>query len=161
MLNSRDLLAAVRAAQGIESNYRLSRLLDVPEKSVQRWNTGKHTPDDAMAVRLAELAGLDPAAVVAAMHAQRCTDDALRPILQRIAQRAAQVGAAVFTAILSVVFSWHPDAQARASTEVSAPAAVRPGIDESTHWRAFLRAVAHLWGVLQRAAAPMVCPCCI
>ena len=52
MLTSRELLAAVRAAQDIPSNYRLARVLDVPEQSVQRWNSGKHTPDDETAARL-------------------------------------------------------------------------------------------------------------
>ncbi|MBP6899511.1 MAG: helix-turn-helix transcriptional regulator [Burkholderiaceae bacterium] len=137
MLTSRDLLAAVRVAHGIESNYRLARVLDVPEKSVQRWNSGKHTPDDAMAVRLADMAGLDAAEVLAAMHAQRCNDDALRSIWQTVAERSKAVAAALVAAILSGFITGTPDAQARATTADFAQSPARPAIDLTMHRRGF------------------------
>lgn len=92
-MEARDLLTAVRTAQGIASNYRLARTLDVPEKTVQRWNTGHHAPDAAMARRLAELAGLDPDVVAAAMQAQRAHDPAERAQWLRIADRLRAVAA--------------------------------------------------------------------
>lgn len=127
MITTRELLAAVRAAQGIESNYRLARLLDVPEKSVQRWNSGKHTPDDSMAVRLAEMAQLDPAEVLASMHAQRCTDETLRTVWQTVAERTRAAAAAALAVILSVLCTGTPDAQARAIVDVSATAPASSG----------------------------------
>lgn len=160
MLTAAELTEAARAGAGLPSFYRLARVLGVNDSTVANWRKGRATPDDAMAVRLADMAGLDPAAVVAAMHAQRCTDDALRPILQRIAQRAAQVGALLVTAILSAVFVGGPDAQARATTEESAAAPVRPAVDGNAHRRAVLRALSHFRGVFRRACRPMVAPCC-
>lgn len=99
MMTIRELLHAVKTAQAIPSNYRLARFLDVPETTVQRWNTGRNLPDDLMGVRLAELAGLDPGAVVAAIHAQRAPEGAARDLWAQVAKRlqsAAVVGGAVF-----------------------------------------------------------------
>lgn len=116
MLTTRDLLAAVRDAQAIPSNYRLARLLDVPEKTVQRWNSGKHTPDDAMTVRLAELAGLDPAEVLTSIYAQRTTEPALRELWHKIADRMHAAGVAALAVILSLWIGGGPDGAAMAAT---------------------------------------------
>ena len=115
MLTSKDLLAAVRAAQGIPSNYRLARLLDVPEKTVQRWNTCANAPDDAMALRLAELARLDAAEVLAAMYAQRAADGPMAGVWRSIAERLQGAAVAVLVAVLSLFVGGGPDAGAQAS----------------------------------------------
>lgn len=122
MLTAAELAQAARDGAGLSSFYKLARLVGVTDGTVANWRHGRATPDDAMAVRLADLAGLDSAYVVAAMHAQRCTDDALRPILQRIAERTRAAAAAVLAVVLSVLFTGTPDAQARVGTEVSASA---------------------------------------
>lgn len=112
MLTSKELLAAVRDAQGIPSNYRLARVLDVPEKSVQRWNTNKNTPDDAMTIRLAELAGMDPGTALASMYAQRAAATPLARVWESIAKRAEAAPAVVVAAILSGFIGGGPDAGA-------------------------------------------------
>jgi hypothetical protein len=106
MITARDLLAAVRTAQAWPSNYVLARELGLREKDVSRWNTGANVPADAMALRLAELAGLDAAYVLASMHAQRCTDEALRPVLATIAERARAVAALLLAVMVSVLCAW-------------------------------------------------------
>lgn len=120
MISSRELLAAARAAQGIPSNYRLARVLDVPERSVQRWNTGKNTPDDPVAVKLAEMAGLDPAMVLASMYAQRATDGPMQSVWETIARRAQTAAAALSAATLSVLAMTVPDGVAQAATRSGA-----------------------------------------
>lgn len=154
-LTAADLSESARSAAGIPSFYRLARVLGVNDSTVANWRHGRATPDDAMAVRLADMAGLDPAYVVASMHAQRCTDDALRPILQRIADATKAAGAAALAVILSVLFSGTPDAQARASVEENATAGA-----VSMQWTQGISArffVARLWAYLKSLpAAPMV-----
>ena len=154
-MNTRELLAAVRAAQGIPSNYRLARLLDVPETTVQRWNTGRNLPDDTMAARLAELAGLDAGTVVASIHAERAPDDGTRALWQSIAQRLQHAGAAVLAVVLSVLFFGTPDAQARASIEESATSGAPAAVVQSHHWRGLLRRLA-AWVVKISPRLPMV-----
>ena len=112
MLTVRDLLAAAKAGQNIPSNYRLARVLDVPETTVQRWNTGRNVPEDSMAVRLADMAGLDVGAVLASVHAARSTDENLRAAWAAVAARLARTAATAAAALVAVTGS--PDAGAMA-----------------------------------------------
>lgn len=118
MLTVAALLAQAKTAQGIPSNYRLARVLEVPEGTVQRWNTGKSIPDDEKAVQLADLAGLDAAEVVAALHAQRAATGPMAAVWRQIAERAhggAHAAALAFVAlILSLFVGGGPDAGAMA-----------------------------------------------
>ena len=118
-MDSKALLAAVRAAQGLPSNYALARFLDVRENTLARWHSGRHTPDDATAAKLARLAGLDVGMVLASMAAQRAATAEERTLWEGIAQRLATAAGVVAAAILAVFLAGAPDAQARASTEES------------------------------------------
>jgi hypothetical protein len=161
MITTAELLAAVRDAQGIPSNYRLARVLDVPENTVARWQTGRHVPDDSMVIRLAGMAGLDAGATLAAMHAQRATDDGLRAAWASIAARLQQAGAAALAVILSVVIFGSPDAQARARVAVFDSAAIpAPVVTRYTLTR-ILGAWAAALGYMRRLAVPIGAPCSI
>jgi hypothetical protein len=94
MLTSRELLDTARERRGFPTNAALSRFLGVPERTLQRWKMRKHTPDDDMAARLAELAGMDQGVVLAAMAAQRATDDAARARWEQVADRLSRSVAA-------------------------------------------------------------------
>lgn len=100
-----DLLAAVRAAQGFPSNYRLAAAMGIAEKLVSRWNVGRGAPDDATAERLAEAAGLDPDATVAAMHAWRAHDEAERARWERIAARLAAAPAVAACVLAAAILA--------------------------------------------------------
>lgn len=126
-----DLLAAARAAQGIPSNGRLAAVLNVPDKSVQRWNVGRGAPDDATAARLAQLAGIDPDAAVASMHAWRAHDEGERARWQRIADRLAQAPAAAAAAVILALWTGGPP-DAVVSSLAAAAAAVDSGVTPYT-----------------------------
>lgn len=108
-MTSRELLAAVRQAQGLPSNYALARVLGIRDNTLQRWHAEAGAPDDAMAARLATMARLDPDAVVAAMHAQRAGDDEERARWQRIARRLEVTAALAVCAVLSLFVGGGPD----------------------------------------------------
>lgn len=156
-MDAKALLSAVRSAQGWPSNYRLARELGIPDNSVQRWNTGLNTPDDAVATRLAELAGLDPDVVVAHMMAIRSKKNPTEAARwQRIAQRLQSVAAVFLAAILSGFISGGPDAHARAPVDASsvAPAHVQQ-VDRLYIVRSFVRRlVAWLSSVSALSAVP-------
>lgn len=99
-----ELLAAVRTAQGIPSNYRLARILGVTDKTVSRWQGGENAPDDPMTERLAALAGLDPDLVVVSMRAHREHTPEGRARWERIAQRLERAAVAL-CAVLAVFAS--------------------------------------------------------
>ena len=123
MLTTRDLLAAAKLAKGIPSNYRLARVLEVPDTTVQRWNTGRNRPDDEMAVRLAEMAGLDAGQVVASIRAERAEPGPMRDLWADVAARLAHAGAAAAVACITVTGS--PDALAHAPSQALDQAAAR------------------------------------
>ena len=116
-----DLLTAAKANSGIPSNERLARILDVPDNTVVRWNTGRNKPDDEMVRRLAELAGLDPAPVVAAIRAERAAPGPMRDLWSGMAAMLSKASATAALAVVAVTRS--PDAGAW----VSSPAQPLPG----------------------------------
>ena len=112
MISTSALLAAAKQAQGIPSNYRLARVLDVPENTVGRWHTGRSKPDDVYAARLAEMAGLDVGQVVASIHAERAAPGPVRDMWADVAARLARTAATAAAALVAVTGS--PDAGAMA-----------------------------------------------
>lgn len=116
MITTAELLAAAKARQGIPSNYRLARVLDVPESTVQRWNTGRGRPDDRYSAKLAELAGLDACEVVASINAERAEDGPMKEMWALMAKRLhghAHAAALAFMAlVLSLFVGGGPDAGA-------------------------------------------------
>jgi hypothetical protein len=95
MLTVQDLITAARQAQGVPSNYALAKLLDVREKDLSRWWNGHHVPAPAVVVRLAQLAQLDPAAVLPSIEALRSSHDADTRAMWARAAELAERGAAV------------------------------------------------------------------
>ena len=121
MLTTFDLLSAAKANSGIPSNYRLARILDVPDNTVVRRNNGRNKPDDEMVRRLAELAGLDPAPVVTAIRAERAAPGPMRDLWSGMAAMLSKASATAALAVVAVTGS--PDAGAW----VSSPAQPLPG----------------------------------
>ena len=120
-----DLLSAAKTNSGIPSNYRLARILDVPDNTVVRWNTGRNKPDDEMVRRLAVLAGLDPAPPsrrpLAAIRAERAAPGPMRDLWSGMAAMLSKASATAALAVVAVTGS--PDAGAW----VSSPAQPLPG----------------------------------
>ena len=106
------LLRLVKERQGIPSNYKLRQVLDVSEVTMTRWNQGRGAPANSLAMRMAEMAGLDPGVVIAEISADRAQDDDERALWQGIAARLKSAGlAAIFG--LAIAFAG-PAPEARA-----------------------------------------------
>lgn len=138
-MKTKDLIAAAKARRGIPSNYRLARELDVPEKTVQRWHTGKNVPSGRYASKLAELAEMDPDYVAAALRAETVADPDEKAVWERIATRLSKLMAVAACAILSLFITGGPDGGAWAATPgaVASAAPCEQAIDESIHCRLF------------------------
>ncbi len=158
MLTTSELLAAAKAAQGNCSYYRLARLMDVPERTMSRWSSGKNAPDDVHAARLAELAGLDPAEVVASINAERATEPAMRELWRAMAQRLHAASLAALAVILSLWIGGGPDGSAMAAT----PGSVNGGQLCVTALTVYTLARVWRWfrGFSRPGLWPMVHPCC-
>lgn len=81
------LLRAAREAQGIKSNYALTRVLGVTDKTMQRWSTGANTPSNAQACELAQMAGIEPGYIMACMEGIRAKSEKDRERWSEIAKR--------------------------------------------------------------------------
>jgi hypothetical protein len=114
------LLLAARVAQGLTSNYALSKVLDVRENDVSRWWNGHNLPSTAMVVRLAQLAELDAAHVLPTIEALRTSDADTRAAWHRLAELAERAAAVAACAILALcITEGPPDAGALVAGAVS------------------------------------------
>lgn len=109
MVTIQELLTAAKQGAGIPSNYRLARVLGVSDNSLNRWQHARGFPDDVTAARLAQMGGLDPGAVVAAMHAQRTAEPEERALWERMAARLQAGAATVGAAVLALFITIGPD----------------------------------------------------
>lgn len=73
MMTTHELLDAAKAAQGIRSEYRLARVLNIGDNALYNYRHGR-TPDDERALRLALLAGISVPYVLTCMAAERAKD---------------------------------------------------------------------------------------
>lgn len=122
-MNTQQLLDAAKAAQALPSDYALAARMGISRSAVSGYRHGRTRPDDTMAARLAELAGLDPDATVAAMHAQRAASEPERQRWERIAERLQRAGAAACVILSLGFWSGGPDGGALASTGAPASSA--------------------------------------
>lgn len=152
MLTIPDLLTAAKTGAGIPSSYRLARVLGVTDNTVGNWQHGRAFPSDSTAAELARMAGLDPDAVVAAVHALRATSADERVRWERIAHRLQAAAAAVF---LSFGLVLAPDAQAGATYE--RPALQWVGVNLMSTARRALAAVLALLGAPGLPAGAALC----
>lgn len=97
-MRTSDYLDAARSRAGLPSDYALAARLGATRAAVSSWRCGRKYPDALHAFRLAELADVDPARLVADLELQRAEslhrDEAAagwRSILQRIGGAAAAV----------------------------------------------------------------------
>lgn len=122
MQTTKELIACVKAAQGIESDYRLAKLLGVVNSAVTNWQTGRSQPDDLLGAKLAELAGQDPLTVVAELNAQRAKTMEGKALWMRMATQLREIAGQNVTAGIAtaVVASALLPGAARAATPLHA-----------------------------------------
>jgi hypothetical protein len=111
-----DYLDAVKRAQGIASDYRLSKNLGVSVQAVSNWRRTGKTPETFTCYLIAQILGIDPARVVADIERERAersgrTDDAGK--WARWIERASATTIAV---VLSVWAGLQPAGEAQAAT---------------------------------------------
>lgn len=119
-MKTAEYLDALRAHLRLPSDYAAAKVLGVTVSSASGYRNGKHTFDDATALRVAELLEIDPQRVVADMHAERAKDDRVRAFWQQVAATAAAV-------VLGVAIGATPPT-ARASTGAGSGSADAPGL---------------------------------
>lgn len=97
-----EFLNAIKAKYEITSNYGLARKLDQTDTDIARWMKGKNTLGDEAALKVAEHLDLDPAYVLACVHAERAKSEPEKAIWQRMANMATE-HRAIAASLLAVV----------------------------------------------------------
>lgn len=143
-MNTIQLLDAIRARRNLPSDYAAAALLGLTRSQVSRYRNGKDFMGDEVAQRAASLLDLDPAQVVAAVHAERATDPQTRQLWVSISQRLERAGAAAALVAFGVTFTGGPDAGAMASQPAPAQVIAQALYIMSTVRRALRRAAGWL-----------------
>lgn len=86
MIKTKELLTLLKAHYGGVSDYRLAKNLDVTPQAVSKWKKGNHTLSDEMAIRVAEILGLDTDYVLLSIYAERTKGDAASHAFARAAE---------------------------------------------------------------------------
>lgn len=95
MQTTKQLIDRAKKASGIESDYALSKVLEVSPSAVTNWRSGRSHPADELAAHLAQLAGQNPSSVLADLYAERAKSPAQRALWLRMADQLRHAVAAV------------------------------------------------------------------
>jgi len=87
MLSTVELLDLARHRQGDVTDYRIAKLLGVSTQNVSNYRTGRTMPVNRVAMRLGELAGIDPLEAVAAVNLERSTEPEDRELWSAMLER--------------------------------------------------------------------------
>jgi len=99
MKTTKDFIELLKAKHGLKSNYAVAKFLNQTDTAVARWAHGKNSFSDETAMQFADLLDLDPAYVVACVHAERAKLDAEKKLWERIATMSTGVTAALLFTI--------------------------------------------------------------
>lgn len=75
MTTSTELLNALKAKLGVASDYALAQKLGLTRGAISHYQTGRRVFDDETALKAASILEIDPALVLAMVHAERATTD--------------------------------------------------------------------------------------
>lgn len=93
MLSTVELLDLARHRQGDVTDYRIAKLLGISTQNVSNYRTGRAMPINRVAMRLAELAGVDPLQAVAAVNLERSTTPEDRELWSAMLERVSHAKA--------------------------------------------------------------------
>lgn len=92
-MNSSELLDTTKASLNIQSEYGLAKALKISQQALAQIRD--RGLSDERALQIATLLNLDPAAVLASVHAERAKDPAVRKVWEKLAKTIRAAAAAV------------------------------------------------------------------
>ena len=101
MKTTLEFIADLKKKTGIESDYAAAKLLNVTGTALSSYRNGKSHFSDDVAMRVADLLELDPAYVVACIHAERAKRAEEKKLWERIAE--SMIAVAAVLAVLAVL----------------------------------------------------------
>lgn len=101
MQTTNEFLSAVQQKHGIPSDNQLSIFLGCTRSAISGYRNGRSCLDDEIALKVSTALNLEPAYVIACIHAEREKNSALKLVWERIATYAQ--GAAVMGLVMALL----------------------------------------------------------
>ena len=99
MKTTGDYIQALHAHYGTSTTYALAKAMQLGDQTVRGWTKG-HTFSDQHAVQVAEILGIDPGEVLAAVSAERTKSPEARQVWERIADQLSSAAASLALAVI-------------------------------------------------------------
>lgn len=101
-----EFLDAVKEKHGIPSDNQLAIRLGSTRSSVSNYRGKKNYLEDEVAVKVAALLEIDPAYVMACIHAEREKNQEVKKVWSRMAERLSIAAALVAVALIAPALPW-------------------------------------------------------
>jgi len=112
-----EVLDAVKARNGITSDYKLAMFLGIGDGNLRNYRHGRSLPDEKACERIAAALGEQPFVLLAEMQAQRSRTTEARSLWEQLANQLRHAVAAVMMALGVALLLVAPNPQgAQAST---------------------------------------------
>lgn len=84
-MNTQELLKEVRSRLGVDTNYKVSKKLDIPEARLSEYENGKAVPNNYAIAKFAKVLEIDPWTLVREIEAQTEKNPVRREFWQKAA----------------------------------------------------------------------------
>lgn len=105
MKTTLEFLDALKARHSVQSDYALAKMLGVTHQSASAWRKGRVFFDDSTAIQVGKLLEIDPAYVVACVHAERAKKDDEKAVWREIMEKFGGVAATVVIGIATATLA--------------------------------------------------------
>ncbi len=112
MLKVSEFLDKSKACAGIETDYRLAKVIGISHSAVTSYRTDRTLPDERVIQKLCEFTGDDPDVISALFQSRRARTEEGRVLWMRVAQRLTAGAAAGIAAAALSGCMWVGDAAA-------------------------------------------------
>lgn len=99
MNTTNDFLNAVKAKTGAVSDYALAPKIGLTKQMISRYRLKKDYFSDEYCLKVAEILEIDPAIVIAAIHAERAKNESEKRVWTDIFERLGGVAAALVVSV--------------------------------------------------------------
>lgn len=89
----------LKARKGGISDYAVAKILGVTQQTISKYRVGKDYLGDSTAIRVAELLEIEPAIIIASVHAERAKSESEKAVWREILEKLGGVAASVVIGI--------------------------------------------------------------
>lgn len=112
-----EFLDELKARKGGISDYAVAKILGVTQQTISKYRVGKDYLGDSTAIRVAQLLEIDPAIIIASVHAERSKSEQEKAVWREIFEKLGGVAASVVIGIAAYSLPVQPVQAASISAE--------------------------------------------